>query len=96
MVGGKNNFSLDKKIDYSRLWASGEATTFCSLNTISPSHTETVKIQLDEINELTFIGISAMTRLLLSSMFLRVTTSPPTTILITIPSKYKYNKLLSQ
>ena len=36
--------------------------------------------------KLTFIGISAMTRPLLSSRFFRITTSPPTTMLITIPS----------
>lgn len=34
------------------------------------------------------MGISAMRRPLLSSMLLRVTTSPPTTMLITIPSAY--------
>lgn len=36
--------------------------------------------------KLTFIGISAITRLLLSSIPLRVTTSPPTTMFITMPS----------
>jgi hypothetical protein len=41
-------------------------------------------------NKLTFMGISAMTRLLLSSMFLRVITSPPTTTLITIPSAHVF------
>ena len=35
---------------------------------------------------LTLMGISAMIRPLLSSKLFRVTTSPPTTILITIPS----------
>lgn len=43
---------------------------------------------LHKISEI-FMGISAMTRLLLSSMFLRVITSPPTTTLIIIPSAAK-------
>lgn len=37
-------------------------------------------------NILTLMGISAITRPLFSSMLLRVTTSPPTTMLIKIPS----------
>lgn len=38
--------------------------------------------------KLTCIGISAITRPLVSSRLLRITTSPPTTMLITIPSSW--------
>ena len=47
---------------------------------------------LNHEQKLTCIGISAMIKPLLSSRLLRITTSPPTTMLITIPSLHIQEK----